>query len=69
MPANFQIALASKPMRIDPPAFAMCDDFRALGNQIQRGDGQHQAQPFQRLRRADQGQLELEAIRFMSVLP
>ena|SRR6266511_5062662 len=65
LPANFRIALPSEPMRIDPPAFAVFDNFRALGDQIPRRDGQHQAQPLQRLRRADQGRLELEAMRFI----
>ena len=52
-------------MRIDPPALALCDNLRALGDEIQRREGQHQAQPLQRHRRADQGRLKLEAIRFI----
>jgi hypothetical protein len=34
IPTNFQRAAATKPMGIDPPAFALCDDFRALGDQL-----------------------------------
>jgi hypothetical protein len=65
LPANFQIALASKPMWIDPPALALFNNFRALGDSIQRRESQHQAQPLQRRRRTDEGGLELEAIRFV----
>jgi hypothetical protein len=65
LPANFQIALTAKPMWINPPAFALLNDFRALCDQIQRRDRQYQTQPLQRRRRADQRCLELKAIRFI----
>src|SRR5919109_1475772 len=65
LPANFQRALASEPMRIDPPALALFDNFRALGDSRQRRAGPHQAQPLQRLRRTEQGRFKREAIRLI----
>jgi hypothetical protein len=65
LPANFQRALASKPMWIDPPALALFNNFRALGDSRQRRESQHQAQPLPCLRRRDEGGLELEAIRLV----
>lgn len=65
VPANFQIALSPEPVWIDPPALALFHNFCTLGDQIQCGEGQHEAQPLQRLRRADEGRFELEALRFV----
>ena len=48
MPADFQIAVTSEPMRIDPPAVTLGADFDALCDQLQRRDRQHQAEPLQR---------------------
>jgi hypothetical protein len=64
-PANFQRALTPEPVWIDPPAVALFHHFCPLGDQIQCGESQYQAQPLQRLRRADEGRFELEAIRFV----
>jgi hypothetical protein len=45
MPADLQIALASKPGRIDPAALALFDHCCALGDQVQGRECQDKAQP------------------------
>ena len=39
--------MAAEPVRIDPAAFALLDDLRALGHQVKRRDRQDKAQPGQ----------------------
>jgi hypothetical protein len=49
-------------MRINPAPFLAGDDLCALGHEIERGEGQHQTQPRQRLGIADERTLQLKAI-------
>ena len=44
VPTDLQGALASKPMEVNPTALALLDDLGALGNEIERRQGQYQAQ-------------------------
>jgi hypothetical protein len=57
IPADFQLALASKPRGIDPTAFALGDDLRALCDQLEGRDRQDQAEALQRRRRAEERRL------------
>ena len=66
IPADFQVALATEPMRVDPATFALCDHGCALCHQIQGRDGQHTTQTLERVRRPNQRRLQLEAIGLIS---
>ena len=44
IPADVQVTLATKPLRIHPAPLALGDHCRALGDQIQRRDGQDTTQ-------------------------
>ena len=44
IPADFQVTLATKPMRIHPATFALGDHGCALGDQLERRDGQDTTQ-------------------------
>src|SRR5262245_5606388 len=65
VPADLQIALAPKPMRVDPAAFALVDHLGALGTEIQRRDSQHQAETRQGFGRTNEGRFQLKAIGFI----
>src|SRR5215467_4045719 len=49
VPTDFHIALAPKPMGVNPAALALLDHLGALGDEIERRHGQYQAQPRERL--------------------
>jgi hypothetical protein len=63
VPADFQIALAPKPLCVDPATFALVDHRCARCDRIQRREGQHTTQTCQGFRRAAQRRLELKAVR------
>jgi hypothetical protein len=60
-PADFQVALAANPMRIDPATCAWGDPFGALCDQIEGRDGSYATQTLSSFHRTDQRQLQLEA--------
>jgi hypothetical protein len=53
IPADFQVALATKPMRLRSATFALDDHFRALDDQIERRDRQNTTQALQSVRQTD----------------
>ena len=60
-PANPQIATAAIPMGVNAAALVGGHHRGALRRQVQRGYGQYETQARQRLRRTNQGRLQLEA--------
>src|SRR5215208_1416276 len=60
-PADCQVALAAKPMRIDPATCAWGDPFGALCDQIAGRDDSYATQTLSSFRRTDQRRLQLEA--------
>ena len=50
VPTDLQVALASKPMGVNPTALALLDHRGTLGDEIERRQGQYQAQTRQRWR-------------------
>ena len=59
VPADLPIALALKPMRVNPAAFALVDHLGALRNELKCRDSQHPAETRQRFGRPHEGRFQL----------
>ena len=65
IPSDLEIATAAKPMGIDASSLPRLDEVRALTDQVERGHGQDQAEPFQRRGGTDARSFQLKAIGFI----
>jgi hypothetical protein len=65
LPDNPEVAVASKPVRVNPTAFLLLAYLRSHGDQIERGQGQDKAKARKGFCVTDQAGLQLEAVGFV----